>query len=138
MAELVWRGDEMAELMALAGDRALARVGQAAVAIMKTTAPVDTGRFKRSLRTAPPGYDEDDTDAATTTDLAATGVEEIVAQVDGHLLDVGSWVAVYPYFLETGTSKMPARPTVQPAVAAVESSDLFDLWANEELGRLVE
>lgn len=138
MAELVWNGDEVAELMALAGDRALARVGQAAVAIMKVHPPEKTGRFKRSLRTAPPGYDEDDTDAATTTDLAAVDLEAIVAQVDGHMLDVGSWVAVYPYFLEMGTSKMPAQPTVQPAIAAVQSSDLFDLWANEELGKVLE
>lgn len=137
MADLVWNGDEVAELMALAGDRALARVGQAVVAIAKVGAPVKTGRLKNSIRTAPPGYDEDDTDAATTQDLAETDVEAIVAQVDGHSLDVGSWVS-YSYFVETGTSKMPAQPYMQPAEAAVESSDLFDLWANEELGRLVQ
>lgn len=137
MAELVWNGDEVAELMALAGDRALARVGQAVIAIAKVGAPVKTGRLKNSIRTAPPGYDEDDTEAATTQDLAESDVEAIVAQVDGHWLDVGSWVS-YAIFQEMGTSRMPAQPFMQPAMAAVQSSDLFDLWANEELGRLVE
>lgn len=137
MAEFVWNGEQMALLALHAGDRALARLAMTGVTIMKVRAPHETRRLQRSLRTAPPSYDEDDTEAATTTDLAATSVEEVVRQMEEHGLLVGSWIA-YAYFVERGTSQMIAQPYVQPAMDALRGSGLFEDYFDEEIAQVVE
>lgn len=137
MAEFVWNGEQLALLALQAGDRALARLAMTGVTIMKQRAPVDTGRYQRSLRTAPPDYDQDDTEDATTTDLAATSIEEVVRQMQEHGLMLGSWI-LYAYFLERGTSRMIAQPTVQPALDALLGSGLFEDYFDTEIARVVE
>jgi len=101
-----------------------ARLAQAetalgAVNVGKLLAPVDTGRYRNSLRTASPGYAGDDHAAAEAGDLAAVIVEEVADQIDPTgTIEIGSWVG-YAADLEFGTSRMAARPTIQAACAAV-------------------
>lgn len=137
MAELEWNGDHAARLATQAAERALARLAMTAVTIAKQRAPVDTRRLQRSIRTAPPSYDVDDTEEATSADLAATSVEDVLRQVEERAILVGSWVR-YSYFVERGTSRMIAHPYIQPTMDALIGGALFADYVDEEIEKVVE
>lgn len=98
---------------------AQAETAMGAVNVAKVMAPVLTGRFQRSLRTASAGYAGDDYDAATAADQASADPQEVADQIDpSGTLEIGSWIHYAPD-LEFGNSHMEARPTIQTACAAV-------------------
>jgi hypothetical protein len=133
-----WTPDEFQNEAVSAGFLGLARTAMDGVALGKVFAPEATGRLKRSVRTAPPDYEGDDTEAATEEDLAATSVEDVLAQIardrSGGAILFGSWID-YSYHVEAGTELMGAQPYVKPAGDVLIGGERFALHVAEEWGR---
>jgi len=133
-----WTPDEFQNEAISAGFVGLARTAMDGVALGKVFAPEETGRLKRSVRTAPPDYEEDDTEAATEEDLAATSVEDVLGQIardsSGGAILFGSWID-YAYYVEAGTELMPKQPYVLPAGDVLIGGERFALHVAEEWSR---
>lgn len=133
-----WNADEFTNEAVSAGLVGLALTAMDGVALAKVFAPVETGALQRSIRTASPDYEDDDTAAAQEHDLAASNVDDVLAEIardsEGGSILFGSWID-YAYYVEAGTVKMAKQPYVQPAGDVLIGGERFALHVAEEWGR---
>lgn len=98
--ERVWNGEILSDALTRGSQVGLATWAMDVVERDKELSAYDTGRLQRSKRTAPPSYQGNDTAEATNRDLAASSVEQVLAQMEDGQIAIGSYID-YAYVAET-------------------------------------